>query len=163
MNIAEKLEFLKAPCELHLFKEGVFWVAYEQNAYFIWSMKGYKPNKKYIKSIQQEIVSVGFPERALQSQFIELQVENATEYLSENHILITLGNQIDQNEFQEWKNSIQNAVPTDAVSVHHKFLPNNQSISEQILQFDLSNATPIDCMIFINQLKSSLIPQNKPP
>ena len=52
------LIFLKNPSDLHLFKEGVFWVAYEHNAYFIWKMKGYKPNKKYIKSIQQEVVSV---------------------------------------------------------------------------------------------------------
>ena len=44
-----------------LYKEGVFWVAYEQSAYYIAQYKGYKPTKKYFKNINQTIVSVGFP------------------------------------------------------------------------------------------------------
>jgi len=157
MNITEKLEFLKNPADLHLFKEGVFWVAYEHNAYFIWKMKGYKPNKKFIKSIQQEVVSVGFPENVLQTQFLDFQLQYGTRYISENHILIEIGNQTDQNEFQKWKNALKNTNNTNQISIN-TLLQNEKTLAEQILHFDLSNATPIDCMNFINQLKSSINP-----
>jgi hypothetical protein len=32
--------------EVNWYKEGLFWVAYEQSAYFVWRLKGYKPTKK---------------------------------------------------------------------------------------------------------------------
>jgi hypothetical protein len=43
---------IKHPSTNHLlvFKEGVFWVAYEQSAYYIAQLKKYKPTKKYLKS-----------------------------------------------------------------------------------------------------------------
>tara|TARA_R110000823_G_scaffold315136_3_gene445873 strand:- start:397 stop:717 length:321 start_codon:yes stop_codon:yes gene_type:complete len=47
--------------EVKLYKEGVFWVAYEQSAFFINLVKGYKPTKKWYKNIQKEVVQVGFP------------------------------------------------------------------------------------------------------
>jgi hypothetical protein len=51
--------------EVNWYKEGLFWVAYEQSAYFVWRLKGYKPTKKYVKKVQGEVVAVGFPERGL--------------------------------------------------------------------------------------------------
>jgi hypothetical protein len=125
-------------------------------------MKGYKPNKKYIKFIQQEIVSVGFPESVFQTQFLNFQLQNETRYISNNHILIEIEDKIDQNEFQKWKNDIHKTAHPTNVAINNS-VKNGQSISEQILQFDLSNATPIDCMNFINQLKSLITLQNQPP
>lgn len=50
---------------IQLYKQGVFWVAYEQSAYSIWEHKGYRVNKKYIKSLKRDIVSLGFPASVL--------------------------------------------------------------------------------------------------
>jgi len=54
---------IKHPSTNHLllFKEGVFWVAYEQSAYFIAQLKKYKPTKKYFKNINKTVVTIGFP------------------------------------------------------------------------------------------------------
>jgi hypothetical protein len=47
--------------EVNWYKEG-FLGAYEQSAYFVWRLKGYKPIKKHIKKVQDQLVSVGFPD-----------------------------------------------------------------------------------------------------
>jgi hypothetical protein len=35
--------------QIKLYKQGLFWVAYEQSAYNIWQLKGFKPTKKWLK------------------------------------------------------------------------------------------------------------------
>jgi hypothetical protein len=54
---------IKHPSTTHLllFKEGVFWVVYEQSAYFKAELKKYKPTKKYFKNINKTVVFIGFP------------------------------------------------------------------------------------------------------
>jgi len=47
MTIAEKLK-QRAPNEIQLYKEGVFWVAYEQSAFAVCKIKPYKPKKKFM-------------------------------------------------------------------------------------------------------------------
>jgi len=53
MTISEKREHADA-YEVKLYREGVFWVAYEQNAYYCGQQKGYKPTKKWIKQSMQK-------------------------------------------------------------------------------------------------------------
>jgi hypothetical protein len=64
MTISEKIIHSDA-FHVNIYKEGVFWIAYEQSAYYFYVQKGYKPTKKFIKCIGQEVVSIGFPENAL--------------------------------------------------------------------------------------------------
>jgi len=42
-------------CSVNLYKEGVFWTAYEQSAYYVWLLKGYKPSKKRYKKMNKEV------------------------------------------------------------------------------------------------------------
>ena len=49
----------------------MFWVAYEQSAYYIWQIKGYKPAKKWVKSIAIEVVQMGFPKRGFVNGYVE--------------------------------------------------------------------------------------------
>ena len=69
MTIREKIDVAAVATEqqIHLWKEGIFWVAYEQSAYLVWLLKKYKPTKKFIKSVGMEVVSIGFPATALAS------------------------------------------------------------------------------------------------
>lgn len=46
--------------QVKLYKQGMFWVGYEQSAYYIWQIKGYKPTKKFVKSVAVEVVQIGF-------------------------------------------------------------------------------------------------------
>ncbi|MDR0334140.1 MAG: hypothetical protein LBI15_11865 [Dysgonamonadaceae bacterium] len=45
---------------VNLYKEGIFWMAYEQSAYAVCQIKPYIARKKYVKAVSAEVVSVGF-------------------------------------------------------------------------------------------------------
>jgi hypothetical protein len=153
MTISEKIEH-STPNEVHLFKEGVFWVAYEQSACAICKIKPYKPTKKMIKTVGQEVVSVGFPENALAG--ILSYFQNTKK--EDNIIIMQSETPIEQETFKEWKDGI--AIKTDVSRdvVHN--VPVGESIVEngilqKIRNFDVSNASPIECMLFINELKQA--------
>jgi len=60
------------PTTLYLFKEGMFYKAYNQNAmWFVQHIKAYKVTAKYIKTIQQEEYFIGFPIKYLNSFTLE--------------------------------------------------------------------------------------------
>jgi len=140
MTICDKI-IETSPNEVHLFKEGVFWVAYEQSAYYFHLRKGYKPTKKFIKKINCEIVSVGFPQSVLPSAELEILQR------SDTHIVLRTENAIDETEFLDWKSKIklterQAIKQNDDVSFTEKAA--KLDIVERIKTFDLSNATPIE-------------------
>jgi hypothetical protein len=65
MSIKEKLA-KEDGTHIYCYKQGAFWVCYEQSAYIVSLSKAYKPSKKWIKNIAQEVVTIGFPNTALQ-------------------------------------------------------------------------------------------------
>ena len=110
MTIKEKInvtaETLHATSlqQIHLWKEGVFWVAYEQSAYAIWLLKKYKPVKKFIKSVGMEVVSIGFPATALAS--VEAYCIRLDEKSSDTHLVSETTGPFDETAFSDWKNAI---------------------------------------------------------
>jgi hypothetical protein len=44
-SINEKIKH-SSVFRVNLYKEGVFWLAYEQSAYYVWLLKGYKKGTK---------------------------------------------------------------------------------------------------------------------
>jgi len=62
MTLKEKVTLAAQPNRMYLFKEGMFYKAYNQNAmWFVQQIKRYNVTVKYIKNIQQEVFSIGFP------------------------------------------------------------------------------------------------------
>jgi len=62
MTIVEKIELAKSNKYLTLFKEGLFYKCYNQNAMvFVNRVKNYKVSSKYVKSVGEDLYSVGFP------------------------------------------------------------------------------------------------------
>ncbi len=84
--------------DLVLFLEGKFWKAYEQSAYVLTRLYGFKPTKRYIKLINEEVISVGFPEEALSKYLSNARVDREKKML---HAWV----QCPQSEqsFEEWK------------------------------------------------------------
>ena len=72
----------------HIFchKQGAFWVCYEQSAYLACFSRAYTPVKKFIKNCNQEVVSVGFPNSALE-QWTD---ENTIETIEKSERIIAL-------------------------------------------------------------------------
>ena len=69
------------PTTLYLFKEGMFYKAYNQNPmWFVQHIKAYKVTAKYIKTIQQEEYFIGFPIKYLNSFTLEPYALKKTRY-----------------------------------------------------------------------------------
>lgn len=61
MTIREKLA-RETGREIYLYKQGVFWIAYEQSALLLGLEKELRPSFRFIKAVDREVLSVGFPE-----------------------------------------------------------------------------------------------------
>ena len=67
MTIKDKIEKEDGQI-LYCYKQGAFWVAYEQSAYLVCLSSAYKPTKKYVKNCNQEVVTIGFPNNTLEQR-----------------------------------------------------------------------------------------------
>lgn len=86
--------------EVVLFLEGKFWKAYEQSAYKLTRLYGFKPTKRYIKLVKQEVISVGFPEEALRKYLSNARVESAKRMLR-----AWVKCPQSEQSFEEWKSA----------------------------------------------------------
>jgi hypothetical protein len=86
-SIEEKIQHLSL-FRVNLYKEGVLWLAYEQSAYYVWLLKGYKPIKKRYKKMDKEVVQVGFPkvDALLENQNISIVTRQDTFIKDDNNI-----------------------------------------------------------------------------
>ena len=94
----------RQPNEVWLYKEGMFWRAYEQSAYLLAIHSNLKPQKKFIKAVNQEVVYVGFLETSWEKfmgQTAKPQ-EGEKEKIMRAHDTDTVG-------FADWKAQIKTA------------------------------------------------------
>jgi hypothetical protein len=162
MVISEKIVHTSAS-EVRIYKEGVFWIAYEQSAYIILLVKDLRPTKKYIKKIGKEIVSVGFPDSVL-DKIVSMFT------LTERHdtlIVMQTDSPCDGIAYQQWKDRLEITAPSRvAVTATRKTVLHEEkdepelSLSKRILAFDMGNSTPMQCFIFLNELQQSIIKNN---
>ena len=160
MTILEKIRYSQNGVEeskIHLWKEGVFWVAYEQSAYSVWLQKHYKATKKFIKTAAMEVISIAFPQAAL-SNFIDIEKECASSQ-QDSHIILTNPKSYTEDEFAAWKASVplNNRISSKGELPLVKAETRAFSIETRLRNFDLSNATPMMCMNFVAELKHDFI------
>jgi hypothetical protein len=149
MEISEKIAHSDT-FHVTIYKEGVFWIAYEHSAYYFWLTKGYRPTKKFVKKIKKEIVSVGFPQKALHID------SNCPMERDEDHLkTFLLKEPIDSEAFEEWKMKL-NSTAKDTVRTSLCSLYPESVLIEQILSFPLADKTPMECMLFLSELKKQL-------
>jgi hypothetical protein len=146
VSISEKIAHTSLH-QIKLYKQGLFWVAYEQSASYIWQLKGFKPTKKWLKNIKSEVVQVGFPgiEEFLLTDNLEI-IEKQDTFIS-----CTSTHGINKQCFEEWKANLLVMEPKPNIMI--PLLKENKGIEARIVQFDISNTTPIEVLLFINDLK----------
>ncbi|MFI3320619.1 MAG: hypothetical protein SNH01_08010 [Rikenellaceae bacterium] len=135
-----------------LYKEGIFYKAYEKSAYAFYNrVKKYEVKKKYVKTINAYGVSLGFPTATLP------KFENIINITSGDDKTITIQTQtIDDVEFKHWKESIEiYEQKTKKIELELEIpAPNkNDAIVEKIKNFNVECKTPLECMVFISELK----------
>ncbi len=103
-----------------LLKEGTFWKAYEQSAYYLHRQFGFKPSAKFIKKVGQTIVSVGFPLPSLVKFFPQTStIQDTTEI-----VYIGVSNKCSE-QFEAWKAGLQ--VP-DEDAVEEMLTPRYENL-----------------------------------
>ena len=156
MNISEKIQ-QNTPNEIKIYLEGVFWIAYEQSAYYFWKLKGYKPTKKFVKIEGAEVVSVGFPNNVLENPELAHKIEDIEEQKKNKIILFQIEEPISETDFLKWKEELPLSLPSLPPLVKTNGNGGNDiSIIEELKNFDMLTKTPMECMIFLSEIKKKL-------
>lgn len=151
---------------IRLYREGIFLKAYERSAYaFIVGVQQFMVKKKFVKCVNQEIVSIGFPSEGLYKHFSKEKVKEI-----ENGVQIELEQDIDLAAFEQWKQGIALTIekpkaappPPASVVVHGSVssaVPSSLSEQEALMKirvFPIEGKTPMECMLFLSELKRAL-------
>lgn len=166
MTIKEILAYESANFDsIVLYREGLFWRAYERSAYnFVKHIKAFLLTKKYIKKVQTEVVYLGFPDSSLSSillYFTGKSIEQTDKQIVCKYF-IAMG-----DEFIEWKNNIhvkisaQNstlsvAEPLPGIPTTNNVDENARLVTDRILKFAVANKSPVECQQFIIELQNQL-------
>jgi len=149
-----------------LLREGIFWRAYEKSAYaFSMQVHPYKPTRKWVIAVKQDVVSLGFP------------VSAAENVLNGCKVLMRLAaSPIDPDGFEVWKQTVPRSLPPAVVAPEPAAAspvmePAASSVvspavsavgqccdglADCIRRFNIESKTPVDCMLFLMELKRKL-------
>ena len=143
MIILEKVTLQKQDTtKIFVFKEGLFYKAYNEGA-FLLKDKNYKITVKQIKSIENEVLSIGFPISVLEKLKENRQPEEYDNYCSlQSNIVFSL------LLYEEW---YQNQI-TNIKRVDSKYLE-EYNLKDTIKNYPLVNKTPIEVFIWVAELQ----------
>ena len=140
---------------IFLLREGIFWKAYEKSAYaFHHQIQPYKLTKKHVPFINGELVSLGFPTGATDNILSGCKV-----LLSEDYKMIIESETIDIAAFEAWKTQLPLLDPVVKSTVFPHSAPPSGDVAkiiESIRQFNLESKTPVECMLFLMDIKKQL-------
>lgn len=143
MTVLEKVTIQKQDTtKIFLFKEGIFYKAYNEGA-FLLRDRNYKVAVKKIKSIENEVLSVGFPISVFENLKENSQSEEYDKYVSlQSNIVFSC--QI----YEEWcQNQINNIKRLNAKHL------NEDTLKDTIKNYPLANKTPIEVFIWVADLQ----------
>lgn len=143
------------PSKVFLFKEGIFYKAYNQGAYLM-RQKNYKVNVKKIKNIENEVVSIGFPITVFEALKYDFAIQDFESYSCFNPKEV-----FDDDEFQNWYDETISIEHNETKSVNQQKNGLDTSSSNEIIQqiknYPLANKTPMEVFVWIAGLQSKLI------
>ena len=136
--------------QIILFREGIFWKAYEKSAFLICEhIRPFKTSKKCVKSLGSTcMIYIGFPEATEEQLFRNL--ERAEDEGTRRVYNCTFP--FDEESFLQWKDD----TPVKERKVNTPSCENASDIEERLRSFDLALATPMDCMMLVAELKKML-------
>jgi uncharacterized protein YeeX (DUF496 family) len=144
MKLSEIIKEEKAGI-ITIYKQGIFWVAYEYSAYYIQQIKNYKINVKFIKALNKNIISLGFPDSSL-----KIFDENKKIILFDNtstYKKFVIEYKFCENDFWKWRENLEKTKGDKEIQ---------DSLVEEIRKFPLEKKTPIEAFLFIKNLKNNI-------
>lgn len=151
MNTKEKIERAADRELLYMFKEGIFYKLYNQDAMlFSENIKQLKIKSKFVKTVRQQVYSCGFPASIIGD--IKKQLVNQGGLLNETDERITVsGIQWNkQNEYRKWCEAQQ------AERGSTQDGPELTDIEKKIAGFQVMHKTPMESVHFIISLQEEL-------
>lgn len=149
---------------IYLYREGIFYKAYERSAYaFVTGVQKFMVKKKFVKCANQEVVSIGFPSDGLYKHFTKEQVIE-----KDNGVQVNLEHQMDLSAFELWKQSIvlteekpkqivSSSKPLSAPISNTDNVSSSTSSTQELLMkirmFPIEIKTPMECMLFLSEIK----------
>ncbi len=157
--------------EIHLFREGTFWRAYEMSAWLsVRCLHEFKATKRQMKDVEQPVVFVGFPASSFDKW---VPKDMARQDVDDKHVVVMLGADrlpsIEPEEltdmFAIWKDNVE--LSPVSKSKEKVKQPSDTSrptatahslteVMKQILAYPLESKSPVDNMLFLAELKSQL-------
>lgn len=154
-------EILKTESEntdkIHFYREGVFYKAYERSAYiFVTRIKSFMVKRLFVKCVNQEVVSIGFPTNSLRSYFA---ADKITEKGNEAEVILDAA--IVPADFEKWREGIamtpakETVVKNKDTHITSEAVECEKLIVTKIKTFPIEVKTPLECMIFLSELKKT--------
>ena len=153
-----------------LYPEGMFYKAYERSAYVCATrIAPFRPSRKRVKYLGRDVVSVGFPMQVLEKYF-----PGASPQEPGGCVVVELAEAVGAQAFEAWKAALPfkeprarvpsaaAAAPVETAAGLTDTAPSLPSRSEDepfgrlaqlIRGFRLEAATPLQCVLFIDELK----------
>lgn len=139
---------------IYLFREGIFYRAYNRSAMrVVETIKSFKINHKYVKTVQQVIFYIGFPCTSFETISI-IAANKGWRLMStstaESEKMITL-----------WCESIGNENYDDWIKTKGQAASQPlENLQQRIVNFPIERATPLEAMMFLNNLKNQIKDDN---
>ena len=172
INVAEREKIDSE--EIILYPEGIFYRAYGYSALrFIRHVRPYQVKKRYYKKLGRELCYIGFP----QSAPVALPEEDYRTEKTEEGTVVIRGpfDAITPEEYDAWMESIplsvaksrtpppagpENTMTADRPANDNTYRMPGSSAEQEVLArlhaFALETATPLECMLFLSDLKQRL-------
>lgn len=162
MTIKEKIALSENIKNLVLYKEGIFYKLYNQHAMlFAENIRAFKVNVKFIKSVRQDVYSVGFPVSSF-------DLQSGNEKTSIKQLLQKFGSEIREHEDRveianiEWENNpayrqwCLQQMDKQISNNNNKMMHDFENLKQRILGFQVVNKTPMQAFEFILELQKEL-------
>ena len=159
MTIAEKIakSFDKTIFSMH--REGLFYKCYNEDAMvFSQRVKSYRVNTKFVKNVGAQVLSLGFPISEVEKKSLSLvaikSAIGAISYIEEDKSVVFILTENIKDNYAEF----QSAIISKKEKLLKKEEANNEIKESELIQliekFDLANSTPMQAMVFIQELKN---------
>jgi hypothetical protein len=164
MTLLEKIQKSGNDKVFTLYKEGLFYKCYNEDALvFTEKVKNYRVSAKYIKSVGADVLSLGFPNSVVKAATITFDAIaaaiGATSYYENvTAVVFELKNKDLQN-YTYFKESILASVHEPLSIINDTAgttITQASLITQRIQEYDLANRTPMECMVFVQELKKLL-------
>jgi len=163
MNIREAIE---KSCDRHticIVKEALFCKVYEESAWrFVTFVKQNQPGSKYVKKVDMDVVSIGFPKTGL-AGILAIAAQRGFVLVREEETWLAIKTTDEpEGHFAAWKQAI---VANTAMAAEKPLPPSKttdedhekyRSLLREIEMYPVAESTPLQSMVFLAGMQGKI-------